>query len=158
MVALGGTYEADPNNVQGDYTPLPPGDYKVHVIDSDMKDNSAKTGSYLQLELEVLEGEHQGRRVFDRLNLDNPNQQAVDIAQRTLNAICVATGKMAISDSSELHNVPMIAVLKVDPARGDYGPSNSVRTYKPAGAATPAQQQTAPSGGGSAPPWKRAAA
>ncbi|UAB76986.1 DUF669 domain-containing protein [Erythrobacter sp. SCSIO 43205] len=167
MVALGGTYQADPDNVGGDYTPVPPGEYRVIVKDSDMKENSRRNGTYLQLDLEIVEGEHAGRTIIERLNLDNPNQQAVDIAQRTLNAICVATGKMAIADSNELHNIPMIAVVKVDPAKPYMkdgveqlgSPSNSVKTYKPVGqasASAPAAQTAA--AGGSAPPWKRNAA
>lgn len=161
MANLGGTYTADPDNVQGDYTPIPPGEYLVHIIDSDMKATKAGTGNYLQLEMEVLDGQHSGRKLFDRLNIDNPNQEAVDIAQRTLNAICVAVGKMSISDSAELHNVPMIAVVKVDPAKGEYGPSNSIRTYKPAGGNSPAQTQQAQqtqqaSNSNASPPWKRA--
>ncbi|MAK85994.1 MAG: hypothetical protein CMK96_03385 [Pseudomonas sp.] len=159
MVALGGTYTADPDNVQGDYSPIPPGEYRVHVISSDLKATKAGTGNYLELEMEVLDGEHQGRKLFDRLNIDNPNQQAVDIAQRTLNAICVAVGKLSIADSNELHNIPMIAVVKVDPARGDYGPSNSIKTYKPAGGGNvtaAAAQNSAPANSNSSPPWKRA--
>ena len=110
MVALGGTYTADPNNVQGDYTPVPPGEYKVMVKDSDMKPTSNGLGNYIQLDLEIIEGEHQGRTLIERLNIDNPNQQAVDIAQRSLNAICVAVGKMSNADTQELHNIPMSAV------------------------------------------------
>lgn len=156
MVALGGTYTADPDNVQGDYSPIPPGEYRVHVTGSDLKATKAGTGNYLELEMEVLDGEYAGRKLFDRLNIDNPNQQAVDIAQRTLNAICVAIGKLSIADSNELHNVPMIAVVKVDPARGDYGPSNSIKTYKPSSGVAPATQKSAPANSNAAPPWKRA--
>lgn len=157
MVALGGTYTADPDNVQGDYTPLPAGEYRVIVKDSDMVENSAKTGSFLKLDLEVIDGEYKGRTIFDRLNLDNPNQQAVDIAQRTLNAICVATGKMAIADSSELHDIPIVAVVKVDPPRGEYGASNSIRTYKAANGTQAAAAPANDGGSQKAPPWKRTA-
>lgn len=170
MVALGGTYTADPNNVQGDYTPLPPGDYRVHVVESDMKSTKDGRGNYLQLELEVLDGEHAGRKLTERLNIDNPNQQAVDIAQRTLNAICVAVGKLSISDSNELHNIPMIATVKVDPPKPYFkdgvehpgSPQNSIKAYKPVGGSGIAASGTANAGGApansnSAPPWKRTA-
>lgn len=168
MVALGGTYTADPNNVQGDYTPIPPGEYRVHVVDSDMKENSKRNGSFLLLELEVLDGEHAGRKLTERLNIDNPNQDAVDIAQRALNAICVAVGKLSISDSTELHNVPMIAVVKVDPAKpyvdkdGNQrpgSPQNSIKAYKPVGGSTSSTGSgPAPAANtNSSPPWKRTA-
>jgi hypothetical protein len=163
MANLGGTYTADPNNVQGDYSPVPPGEYLVHIVDSDMVETSAKTGHYLKLEMEILDGEQQGRKLFDLLNIDNTTQQAVDIAQLTLTAICVGVGKVSISDSTELHGTPMIAVVKVDPARTgadgkEYGPSNSIRTYKPANATAAKPAASGPANSNSsAPPWKRAA-
>lgn len=165
MANLGGVYTADPNNVQGDFTPVPPGEYRVRIADSDMVENGAKTGHFLKLELEILDGEHAGRKLIERLNIDNPNQQAVDIAQRTLNAICVAAGKLSISDSNELHDIPMIAVVKVDPAKPYMkdgvqqpgSPQNSVKTYKPVGAASAAKPTPAASNSNtSSPPWKRA--
>ena len=167
MVALGMTYTADPENVQGDYTPVPPGDYRVMVKDSDLKPTSNGRGNYIQLDLEILEGEHKGRTLIERLNIDNPNEKAVEIAQRTLNAICVAVGKMSISDTAELHNIPMLAVVKVDPPKPYVkdgvempgSPSNSIKTYKPANAVPTQAAQPAPSGfGGQSAPWKRNAA
>lgn len=168
MVALGGQYQADPNNVQGDYEPVPPGEYRVHVKESDMVENSRRNGHFIKLDLEILDGEYAGRTLIERLNIDNPNQQAVDIAQRSLNAICVAVGKMSIADTNELHNIPMIAVVKVDPAKpytdrdGNQqpgSPSNSIRTYKPIGSpishAAPASQAATSSASA---PWKRKAA
>ena len=168
MVALGGTYEADAGNLAGDFTPVPPGDYKVIVVESEMKPTKSGTGNYLQLELEIIEGEHTGRKVIERLNIDNPNTQAVDIAQRSLNSICVAVGKMSITDSNELHSIPMIAVIKVDAAKPymkdgvqqDGLPGNSIRTYKPIGAAASTFAASTPSPAASnvnsSPPWKRA--
>lgn len=166
MANLGGVYTADPNNVQGDYTPVPPGEYRVRIAESDMVENKNHNGHFLKLDLEVLDGEHAGRKLTERLNIDNPNQQAVDIAQRTLNAICVAAGKLSISDSNELHDIPMIAVVKVDPAKPYMkdgvqqpgSPQNSIKTYKPVGSGSSAPaSQAASNNNSAAPPWKRAA-
>jgi hypothetical protein len=169
MAFLGGTFDATQVEPQGDFTPVPPGDYKVQITSSEMVENSAKTGHMLKLEIEIIEGDQAGRKLYDRLNLDNPNQQAVEIAQRTLSAICHAVGKLSVSDSEELHMKPMIAVVKVDPPRSangkEYGPSNSIKSYKAAGGAVPAQSSgfkpsAPPAGSGSASsaPWKRTAA
>lgn len=147
MAFLGGTFDASQVEPQGDYTPIPPGEYKVQIISSEMVETNAKTGSMLKLELEIVEGDQAGRKLFDRLNLDNPTATAVEIAQRTLSAICHAVGKLSVSDSEELHMLPLIAVVKVEPAKpykdrnGNEqpgSPSNSVKTYKAAGAAAPA--------------------
>lgn len=171
MAFLGGTFDASQVEPQGDFTPVPPGEYKVQIISSEMVETSAKTGHMLKLELEIIEGDQAGRKLYDRLNLDNPNSQAVEIAQRTLSAICHAVGKLSVSDSEELHMLPMIAVVKVDPPRNangkEYGPSNSVKTYKAAGAGAPASggggfkpgpAQNAGSGQAASAPWKRQAA
>ncbi len=50
-------------------------------------------GQFLWLMLDILEGPHKGRRVFDQLNLVNQNPTTVEIAQRALSAICHATAK-----------------------------------------------------------------
>jgi hypothetical protein len=170
MAFLGGTFDATQVEPQGDYTPVPPGEYKVHIIASEIVENSARTGHMLKLEIEILEGDQAGRKLYDRLNLENPNAQAVEIAQRTLSAICHAVGRLSVQDSEELHGIPMIAVVKVDPPRSangkDYGPSNSVKTYKALNAAAPAAAKPASgfkpapaaASGGATPPWKRNAA
>jgi hypothetical protein len=74
------------------YEPLPADWYKVVITDTEEKPTKAQTGSYLQLTIEVIEGNHAGRKVFDRLNLKNPNSVAVQIAQSSLSSICRAVG------------------------------------------------------------------
>ena len=128
-------------------------------------------GQYLWLELDVLEGPLAGRKLFDRLNLVNASAQTVEIAQRTLSAICHATGRLQVQDSAELHLIPMIADVTVKPPKNGYGESNKVhylplergaaaqtRPAAPA-AATHAGAARAPRGAGrrgfASAPWKR---
>ena len=61
----------------------------------------------------MLDGPYKGRKLFDRLNLVNANPVTVEIAQRTLSAICHATGRMQVQDSEELHLIPFIADVQV---------------------------------------------
>lgn len=163
MAALPSVFDATQVEPQGEYTPIPAGEYRVQIITSEMQENGAKTGSFLKLELEIIDGDQAGRKMFDRLNLDNPNAQAVEIAQRALSSICHAVGVFSVQDSEELHFKPMIAVVVVTPPKGEYGAGNNIKTYKQAGGApaasgfTPsaAKPDAAASGGGA--PWKRAA-
>jgi hypothetical protein len=109
--------------------------------------------------LDILDGEHKGRKIFDQLNLVNPNPTTVEIAQRTLSAICHATGKMQVSDSEELHLIPMTIQVTVKPPKNGYGESNGIRYLLPEpGAAT--QQAATPltEGSASTPPAKMASA
>ena len=133
--------------------PIPAGWYKAVIEATEEKPTKAQTGSYLQLTIQVIEGEHAGRKITDRLNLNNPNATAVEIAQRTLSSICRAVGVMTPRDSADLMDKPMMVKVKVKPASGDYSASNEVDDYAPPDkAAAPA---AAASGGASTPPWKR---
>ncbi len=120
-------------NKQGldDFTPLPAGDYVVAISKSEYKATKAKNGHYLQLILKVVDGPDKGRTIFENLNLDNPNAIAVEIANKALNSICQACEKVGVEDSSELHSIPMVATLKVNPATFTNPPSNSITAYKP---------------------------
>ena len=72
--------------------PLPRGMYQVIVMASDLKPTQAGTGQYIELTLQIVDGEHAGRRLWDRLNVSNPNKTAEDIAKRQLQELCLATG------------------------------------------------------------------
>lgn len=133
--------------------PIPAGWYKAVIVESEEKPTKAQTGSYLQLTLEIIEGEKAGRKFFERLNLNNPNDTAVDIARRTLSSICRSVGVNTPRNSSDLHDKPLMAKIKVTPARDGYEPGNEVSEYsavqKGASASTSSESGTA------VPPWKR---
>jgi hypothetical protein len=160
MAQLGQTFDA---NGVAPATPMeliPPGDYTVEIVNSEMRDTKDGAGKYLWLEMDIVDGPCAKRKLWDRLNLVNGNSQAQEIAQRALSAICHAVGQMQVNDSEQLHHRPLKATVKVRPARGEYGASNEIRGYQPAsGAPRPQQAQTgAPAAAKSAAPWKRNAA
>jgi hypothetical protein len=111
-------------------TTLPAGKYKCVITSSGEQPTKAMTGTMLKLQLQVIDGPHQGAMVFDQLNLNNPSATAMEMAQRTLSAICHAVGVIMPQDSSDLHNKPLrckVVVRKSD----EYGESNEVKAYKP---------------------------
>ena len=87
------------------FEPVPAGKYLATIVESEMKSTKSGTGNYLQLTFEIREGPHQGRVLWSRLNLQNPNPTTVQIAQAELSSICRATGVLTPSDSVELHNL-----------------------------------------------------
>ena len=150
MASLGQTFDAttvEPSAPRGEV--IPPGDYAAQIVKSEMKPTKAAGGELLEIELEILEGEYARRHLWDRLNLVNANQQAVEIAQRTLSAICHATGVLRVNDSEALHFKPMLVTVKVLPAGTDKSgyerkePQNEVRGYAPVNGQR-AAAQTAP--------------
>lgn len=174
MANLGTTFDATAVDPTSTYEVLPPGKYPVQIVGSEMRPTRDGQGQYLWLELDVLEGTHMGRRLFDRLNLVNANPQTVEIAQRTLSAICHATGRMQVQDSEELHLIPMLAEVTVQPPKNGYAESNRIRyrplertgapatqspTARPAQPAQPRAPQpqapASPAAGFANAPWKR---
>jgi hypothetical protein len=140
---------------------IPAGDYEAMVTDSEMKSTKDGQGQYLQMTIEIQNGPHQGRRMFDRLNLQNRNPKAVEIAQKQLAQLCHATGVMQLQDSQQLHNIPVIMKVsaKNDPERGM---QNEVKGYKARASAPVAQAFTpaaprAAAPAAAAPPWAKQA-
>jgi len=110
---------------------LPAGKYKVQIVESDLRLTKDGAGQYLWLMLDILEGPCQGRKIFDQLNLINANSTTVEIAQRTLSSICHATGQMQVTDSEQLHLIPMTIQVTVEPPKNGYGERNRIRYLTP---------------------------
>ena len=128
------------------FEPIPNGTYKAVITDAFEKETNAGNGSYLALTIEIIEGEYAGRKVFDNLNLNNPNQKAVQIAQQTLKAITVAINKTSVQTEADLVNIPLAIKTKIR-KNEQYGDKAEVKAYlpleqapvQPASFATPAQ-------------------
>ncbi|MEL6740300.1 MAG: DUF669 domain-containing protein, partial [Planctomycetota bacterium] len=73
--------EVDP---AADFEPIAPGSYTAVITESETKPTKAGTGSYLQLTFQIVDGEHKGRLLWARLNLDNRSETAVKIARGEL--------------------------------------------------------------------------
>ncbi len=158
-------YGFDANNVDParDFEPIPAGKYLAVITESELKETKSGSGRYLQLTFVIIDGPHQGRFLWARLNLDNPNATAVQIAKAELSAICRAVGVLAPHDSTELHDLPLVIHVKCKkrPDTGDI--TNEIKGYsakasltesatppKPAAASAPT-----PNGKPTTPPWKR---
>jgi hypothetical protein len=145
MADLGGTF--DPNEIPADdrgFEPIPAGDYLCQVTDSDIVDTKAGTGQILKLTIEVVDGPYAERKVFENLNIRNPNPQAQSIAQRALADLCQATGVGAIRDSEDLHFRPFVAKIGIETDKsGQYDPKNKVKRYKVQGGQPPSEKAQA---------------
>lgn len=151
-------YNFDPTAIEPDRPsePLPPGTYTVVVVETEVRETKAGTGTYLNVEMEVIDGDHKGRRIWDRINLRNPNEQAVEIGMRRLSSICRILGLERLPNSELLHG-KTLAVTVYHRDRG--GRTNvDVKNYAATGRAAPASKRVEavpPSGEQKTPPWKR---
>lgn len=149
-------FDANTVDPSAPFEPIPAGDYLACIVASQMKPTKNGTGQYLELEIEVLEGEYKGRKVWDRLNLQNPNCQTVEIARADLSAICHAVGVMTPKDSVELHNIPMVVMVGLEKRKDSDQLTNVIKGYvsKAAAAKTPAAAAPTAGNNGKA-PWLR---
>lgn len=130
MAQLPDVFNAKDSEKMGGFEPIPAAWYLAEVTKSEMKPTNAKTGHYLTCQLKVLEGEYKGRYLFNLMNLDNPNETAVEIAQKELASMCEACGLDEIEDSTELHGIPMAVRVVIKAGSGGYPPKNEIRAYK----------------------------
>jgi hypothetical protein len=139
------------------FGPLPNGDYEMIITKSDVKATKAGTGHYLELEMQVVSGEHSGRRHWERLNVDNPNKTAQDIAEAALAALCFAVGVTDMTDTAQLHDIPFVAHVEIDRKEPDrnrivgYASIGAAKPAAPAPAARPAPAAAAPA----RKPWEK---
>jgi hypothetical protein len=118
----------DPNSVEPaeDFAVLPAGDYPVLIEATDVKQTKKKDGHYFEFQFLIMDGPAKGRKLWDRMNINNPSEKAVAIAQRSLSALVNATiGAVPFNNTDQLLNKACIAVVKVKDGE------NSIRTYKP---------------------------
>ncbi len=143
-------HEVEPTTA---FEPLPAGKYVAAITGSEMKATKRGDGSYLQLEFTVLDGDCKGRKVWDRLCINHPNDLTQKIARGSLSAICRAVGVMQPRDSVELHNLPLLITVKVK-KRDDNGElTNEIKGYAKKDAADGRQPQAPVTD--NTPPWKR---
>ena len=160
MAAL--NFNANEVAAQPSRDPLPAGEYKVVAEASQEKPTKAGDGSYIEVTLVVVEGEHEGRKLWDRMNLNNKSVQAVEIAQGQMKQLCDAAGRPVIQDTAELHDIPVIAKVSLKPDKQSGEMRNEVKGYKSVGGANPggpgkaAPPKAGPTAApGSKPAWKK---
>lgn len=152
---LGGTFDATEVELS-EYEILPEGDYVLQIVGSEIKP-TAKGGTQLIFDMQVVGSTHDGKTIKERLNIVNDNQKAVEIAFQTLAKLAMACGVPKVNDSSDLHGKKFLAGIVVKKGEGTYmkdgvekknGDQNQIRKFSPTGstqsAATPTATATAP--------------
>ncbi len=146
-----GTFNAHDVDPAVEFEAIPAGKYLAIISESEMKDTKSGNGRFLEIKFTVVDGDYRGRNVWARLNLENPNATAVQIARAELSAICRAVGVMQPRDSCELHNVPVAITVKCKRREDNGDVTNEIRGYSKREAASGQPAQA----GSSTPPWAR---
>jgi len=107
-------HEFDPSQGAGQ---LPVGVHKVQILTGALKATQKGDGGYLQLILQVLEGDYAGATGTVNLNLHNPSEKARKIAMEELSRICHVVGVYDIEVVSQIANIPFM--VKVEKSKDD---------------------------------------
>lgn len=121
------------------HTLLPAGWYLAHIIESDVValDNQR---TMVKLTFDVLQGTHQGRRLWVNLLTRHTSAETQRIAQENLGELAMAINKPHFKDTADLHLKPVMikVVVKKPGLNPKYpDPSNEVKGYKPPENAAP---------------------
>lgn len=144
--------KVDPNTGGGDV--FETGEYTFQIVSSSAKPTKKGDGTMLVLEASCMDEGMAGKRLTIRLNVQNPSQQAVEIAYRDLSALCYVTGQLQIQDSQQLHGRPFRIRLEKTPRADEPNKfGNEIRAYMDVNGNPPG----AASGGAGAPPAPPAA-
>ena len=144
MAFLGTTIRADelPESTDGDFAPIPAGEYTVSIAAADLTPTKDGTGQYIKLKLNVIAPTHQGRVLFSNLNIRNQSAKAEEIGRQQLGAVMRAIGLATIEDTDQLIGGTLIAKVDIRTSE-QYGAQNEVKAYKPLSGAAPAKPQQA---------------
>lgn len=137
-------FDAEKQAPMDTFEAIPEGEYKAIITDSEMKPTKSGTGQYLQMTIEIVEGEYKNRKLWSRLNLINDNTTAVELAQKELSSICRAVGILRPRDSAELHGKPIVIKVGTEKRKDTGDITNRIKGYEPLGTTAVTTTTTAP--------------
>ncbi len=111
------------------FDPIPAGDYRVQIAAAEVKQTKAGTGSYMSIRYDVLGPTHQGRVIFDTINVRNPSQAAEEIGRQQIGSLMGAIGLQTLRDTDQL--IGSVCIVKVKIERDEqYGDKNRIKSWK----------------------------
>lgn len=136
----------DTSKLQGEFEPLPPGWYTVHIDTAAVQKTQRGDGAYVALEATVVSGTHEGRKVWDRIMLQHPNPDAVTMGHARLATLARAIGKPALKDTSALVGCNAEARVVIGKKEYEGRKRNEVKEYRAKSTAAGARPAPAPAG------------
>ena len=114
-------------------TVVPAGWYTATIAEAEVKTSKRGDGQYLSIRYTVLGPTHQGRSVYGNITLRNASETATRIGRAQLKELMGAIGLVQLADTDQLVGATLQVRVTVrdDP---QYGQSNEVKAWKPAGA------------------------
>ena len=142
--------EVEPNK----FDPIPEGWYQVRITGAEVKTTKAGTGQYVSLSYDILGPTHQGRKMWDNINISNPSRVCEEIGEQQMARIRSAIGLPRITDTDQLMNAIIQVKVKIKDDKNNVVDYKAIEGGKPP---MPEQKKEAPKTPAfdSLPPWGR---
>jgi len=110
----------DQNDQYQGFEPLPAGEYKVRISDTDLVTPKSGVGKMIKIVYEVVaDAQFDGRKIFDNIIVEHSRADAERIGKQKLNTIMALTKVKAIKDTAQLHGQTMTLLLGVKEYNGE---------------------------------------
>ena len=132
--ALGQNFTPDEHDQRDSFGIIPTGMYSVMVETAEMKNGTNEGATYLDCVLQIVDGDHNGRKLFHKITITNNSDKAVEIGHRELAQLGSACGVLSVSGSEQLVGIPVdarVVVKQPKPAEAEmgYGPRNEIQAF-----------------------------
>lgn len=158
-------FSFDPGAEEGtNFDLIPVGVYVAEIIEAGLSTPKSGLGSMLNLTWRIIEGDYEGRQIWDRLCYLHPNLQTQSIARKRLKDVCDALGILQhFTDPEILKYKPARIKVGIETDRnGQYDDQNRVKRVYPLDdegktSPEPARPAPRPVTGGPGLPWRTGA-
>ena len=140
----------DPNVEEnsGGFAIIPAGRYKAVIVADRVTPTKNGTGKMLELKVQIVDGQHAGESLTDRINIINTSAQAQAIGQGRLKRICGLTGcPFPPADTAMMYGKPLEITVKIEKFlsnnTGSELESNKISSYNPVPAVSKTPAATA---------------
>jgi len=117
----------DPSTVEDTPNLIPPGEYVAQIIEAENAIPRSGDGQMLKVTWAIVEGECEGRYVWQTLCYDHSSVTARDIAQKALKRICVALDVGVLRDPETLKFKPARVKVGIEVDKnGQYDDKNKI--------------------------------
>ena len=109
---------------------IPNGPYKLALTESKIDPNNNQNGENLKLVIEVVDGEFQGRKIYENIVwAHEDSEQALQIGRKKFASLCLAVNVPCPQDTEELHNIPFQGIVGFQKGGDGYDDSNCIKKY-----------------------------
>jgi hypothetical protein len=155
MASLGQVFNVTEMPEGRSFELVPNGWYQALASGCELRDTKAGNGSYMSIKWTLEGPSHQGRVLFDNINVRNPSEKAEEIGREQMGQLMRAGGLPRLQDTDQVVGIRCEIKVKISEDKtGKYEAQNEVVAYRAIeGATLPPPTVKAPAAPKGGAPW-----